>query len=120
MQKINEECPLCQEDNWSFLYFSTHNNFKDLLKLPWVDFQVGMDEWTKQFRHIRKNEIQPSPLSQTKYIFEKILPKLEIKINDQTKIKIYNLLSNYNFTPYYWDREKIWETLKNEISLLSQ
>ena len=35
-------------------------------------------------------------------------------------IKIYNLLSNYNFTPYYWDREKIWETLKNEISLLSQ
>jgi len=27
MQKINEECPLCQEDNWSFLYFSTHNNF---------------------------------------------------------------------------------------------
>jgi 2-polyprenyl-3-methyl-5-hydroxy-6-metoxy-1,4-benzoquinol methylase len=27
MQKIKEECPLCQEDNWSFLYFSTHNKF---------------------------------------------------------------------------------------------
>ena len=27
MQKINEECPLCHEDNWIFLYFSTHNKF---------------------------------------------------------------------------------------------
>ncbi len=99
---------------------STHTNYKELKELPWIDFPMGMEEWSRDHDKIRKNEIQPSPLIHLKYIIEKILPKLQIKINIKILDEIYKLVDDYDFEPYHWDREQIWKNLKNEISLLCQ
>lgn len=104
-------------------YFSTptinwNNNylFKFVNKLPWIE-KMGMEEWSSNLE-FRGNQIQPSPVIHFKWVVEKILPALKINIEKDIIDKIYKILIDNQFEPYYFDREQKWKNLKNEISLL--
>jgi len=93
--------------------YSTHSNFEQLKQLPWVNFPYGMDDWTKNHPS-RGTEIQPSTLSQLDFIKSILLPDL----NDTKFNAIRSLIEKVEFKPFDPDREHIWATLKNEITLL--
>lgn len=101
-----------------FSDYSSHENYKNLQQLNWVDLTQGVEEWAHQYADIRGSEIQPKPLIHAKYIFENLLPKLNIAVELPIRDKIYFLISKINFVPYDVDRAQIWINLKNEINLL--
>lgn len=111
--------------NIQHLYFSTysfnyssHDNYKNLKEISWVELGQGMQEWSTQYPEIRGIEIQPKPIIHVKYIIEKLLPKLGITIDLDIINKIYLLTNKINFVPYDVERAQVWMNLKNEISLL--
>lgn len=96
--------------------YSSHINFKDLKKLPWIDM-VGMDEWSRHME-LRGTEIQPKPIIHFNWVIEKILPRLNIELPPLVIDNISNVIKNYNFEPFHFDRDQEWTNIKNEISLL--
>lgn len=94
--------------------YSAHENYQDIKKLPWIDFDKGMEEWSRQFDD-RGQEIQPSPQIHLRWVLLKILPSLNINIDQE---KILNLVDNYKFNAYDPDRNQQWLNLKHEINLL--
>jgi hypothetical protein len=94
--------------------YSNHSNYTDLLSLPWIEFS-GMAEWAK-LHPLRGNEIQPAPIVHFDWLVEKLLPKLNIIIDEEKRLALTQKLRN--FVPYHYDRKQIWENLKNEISVL--
>jgi len=101
-----------------FFDYSSHDNYEDLKNLPWVQFDQGMEEWSRQFSNIRGTEIQPKPLIHVKYIVENLLPKLGIVLDSKISNAVYSLVNSIEFTPYNCDRDQIWNNLKDEINLL--
>jgi hypothetical protein len=95
--------------------YSQHQNYDDLVKLPWVDLTSSMQDWSKNLPE-RGNEIQPAPKVHFKYVVEKILPKLDF--NFVVTDDMINLIDNYQFTAFDPDRDYIWNKFKNEFSLL--
>lgn len=94
------------------LYFSTYAvDFldKDTELLPWVDTD-GMESYSQKFSN-RGNEVQPKPIVHLTYLREKILPKLDITLNQ----KIVDLIEGTEFVAYDPDREETWNDLRKEI-----
>jgi hypothetical protein len=102
---------------YSFDY-SSHKNYPDIKKLPWIDLNQGMCEWSDLYPDLRGDNIQPRPFLHAKYIFEKILPGLNIKLDTAVQEQINDRLSKIYFTAYDPDRDQIWSNLKNEINML--
>lgn len=86
-------------------------NFKDK-SLGNVEICTVLDmaQWSKQFSD-RGHEVQPQPVVHARWL-KQFFPDL---IHD----KIYQKIEQFGqWEPYYWDREQLWETIKNEVSLL--
>lgn len=106
----------CYSLTYSYDY-STHNNYKDLKCLNWIDLESGLEEWSEQDKY-RGTEIQPCAKVHANYVIEKILPKLDIPFNSAQEL--ITLVDQYQFQPYDPDRDHIWTCFKNEFSLLSK
>lgn len=96
--------------------YSTHLNASDLNKLNWVS-QIGMRQWAESL-HIEGAEIQPPPATHLKYVLECVLPSLKIDIPATKHLAITQLINNVKWAPSFWDRDKVWEDLQNEIGML--
>jgi len=83
----------------------------------WHDSWQGMDEYSRQskYKNDRQNETQPSPNVQLEWIIECLLHKLPIAPDNQRVTKLKKLISNANWTPFYWDRDAHWKSLLSKL-----
>ena len=107
----------------TYLYFSTyshdysaHNNYFDLQELKWVSHE-GMSQWAQRL-NIAGTEVQPPPATHLKYVVDELIPRLGLELSSKIKAELTQIVSQHSFIPYYWDRDKIWEVMQHEISML--
>lgn len=83
----------------------------------WHNTWQGMNEYSCQskYKNIRQNEVQPSPNVQLDWIIECLLHKLPLTWDDQRVSKLKKLISDTEWTPFYWDRDALWESLLSTL-----
>jgi hypothetical protein len=105
--------------NFSFLSYSfdysSHDNYKDLEKLSWINIGQGMDEWIKENTTCRGDEVQPSTHSQWTWLKANLFSKIEV---DQSRISAAaEILNQKTFTAYDPDRYQRWVDIKHDLNI---
>jgi hypothetical protein len=67
-------------------------------------------------KHLRGNQVQPSPLMHFYFVVEIIKPALNLEINADLQQKLQTIISKAEWKPYDPDRAKIWENICDQIS----
>ena len=68
-------------------------------------------------KHLRGNQVQPSPLMHFYFVVEIIKPALNIEINVDLQQKLQTIISKAEWKPYDPDRAEIWQNICDEICL---
>jgi hypothetical protein len=88
--------------NCKVLYTSTHD-------------QQAYSKHTR-FSVTRQIQTQPSPIVHFYWLVEKILPKLDICVNQQIHEQLEKLMVNTTWLPYDPDRDAIWQDIINQLN----
>ena len=77
------------------------------------------DEFSRQkrFASLRQAEVQPSPFVHYKFATEILLPELGVSPNNELSSKLENIILSTKWIPYHPDRDYIWSTILNQLTV---
>lgn len=75
------------------------------------------DQFSKKTEYInsRGTEIQPAPIIHYEFLLNVLLPQLDIKFDAERANKLKNLIKNTQWTPYFFDRQQLWDDIVKKI-----
>jgi hypothetical protein len=68
-------------------------------------------------RHLRNNQMQPSPIMHFYFVIECIAPALDLQINLKLQKKLQEIINSTKWQPFDPFRESIWQDICNKINL---
>lgn len=84
-------------------------------EIPWK----GMLEFSykEEYKGIRQNEVQPSPVVHLEWIIKFLLPKIPYDYSKNRLNQLVSIVNKTKWIPFYWDRVYLWENILKQLDV---